>query len=101
MSNKIISLTKAFRINENTVGVLYTHNERHQDFLVSWNNIDHETGKVIDYDLQIDCLSNSEHFNEIVKNAIRTGERDDNPSLNLYLELRDTFDAHDCEEVNG
>lgn len=96
---KIASLIKAFRVNENKVMALYFHNERHQEFLIEWNRIHPETGETIDYDLQIYCLSESEELNEIVKNAIRSGESDENSDLELYLNIRDSFDAGDCEDI--
>lgn len=96
---KILNLTKAFRVSENRVLVLYYHNERHQEFVCEWNNIHPGTGEIIDYDLQINCLSGSAELNEMIKNTIAKGEHDDNPNLDLYLELRDTFNANDCEDA--
>lgn len=97
---KIASLVKAFRVDENRVKVLYFHNERSQEFLVEWNNIHPETGEVGEYDLKLDCLSNSERLNEIINNAIAKGESDDNPDLNLYFDLRDSFSYSDCNDLD-
>lgn len=96
---KIASLLKAFRVNENKVMALYFHNGRHQEFLIEWNRIHPETGEPIDYDLQIYCMSGSEELNEIVKNSIRLGESDENIDIELYLNIRDSFDAGDCEDI--
>lgn len=97
---KIISLIKAFRINENAVKVLYYHNEQHREFLVEWNNIHPETGEVIEYDLQPTCMSSSDDFSERVNDAIKIGESDSNPDLDLYLAIRDTFDYLSCGEID-
>lgn len=95
----ILNLKKAFRVSENRVMVLYYHNDRHQEFVVEWNNINTGTGEIVDYDLQISCLSNSEELNSMIEDSIRIGERDKNTNLDLYLELRDTFNANDCEDA--
>lgn len=91
----MITLIKTFRTDENTVYAMYLHNERTQRFVVEWNNIHPETGGAENYDLQITCLSESEHLNELVKDAIREGSEDSE----LYIALRDTFDRLDCESV--
>lgn len=93
----MIKLIKAFRTDENTVKVLYLHEELHYEFLVEWSNIHPETGKAINYALELDCLSRHENFNDRVIDAIREGESDSNPDVELYLAIRDTFDALDCE----
>ena len=90
----MITLIKAFRADENTVYVMYAHNERAQRFVVEWSNIHPETGNIENYDLQLNCLSGSEILNDIVKQAISDGEDSD-----LYLSIRDTFDSLDCEGV--
>ncbi|MDO4700688.1 MAG: hypothetical protein Q4A69_08400 [Moraxella sp.] len=90
-------LIKAFRTTENEVCVMYRDLERQQDFVVYWNNIHPSTGEIVDYDLQLDCLSNSEDFNEKVINAIKDGE--DGEDGDLYITLRDTFDAQDCDSL--
>lgn len=95
----ITELMKAFRTDENTVKVLYLHNELHQEFIIEWCNIHPETAEVNSYDLQINCLGNSENLNELVETAIREGETDNNKNLKLYLEIRDTFDNLDCKNL--
>lgn len=91
----MITLIKAFRTNENTVNVMYYHQERKQYFVIEWSNIHPETGNTENYDLQITCLSESEYLNELVKDAIRDGSEDSD----LYLAVRDTFDSQDCESI--
>jgi hypothetical protein len=91
-----LKLVKAFRTDENTVKVMYFHNDRKQEFVIEWNNIHPETGEMVDYDLQIGCLSNSENLNSIVEDAIGKGETED---CDLYLEMRDIFDKYDCERI--
>ncbi len=91
----MIELIKAFRRDENTVCVMYFHKENKQDFIVEWNNIHPSIGEVVDYDLQINCLSNSEILNSTVESAIREGSEGDD----LYVAIRDTFNSQDCEHV--
>lgn len=91
---KKVTFITAFRKNENTVCVMYRHNARSQDFVIEWSNIHPATGEVDDYDLQLSCLAPSENLvNEVIE-AIKNGEDDD-----LYLEIRDTFDRLDCEDI--
>ena len=94
----ILTLIKPFRVSENVVKVLYSHKERSQEFVIEWNNIHPSTGEAGSYNLQIDCLSNSENLNSIVETAIRDGEVE---GCDLYIELRDTFDSADCESLQG
>lgn len=93
---KMLTLKKAFVVDENTVKVLYLHNERLQEFVVEWSNIHSSTSEVTEYNLELDCLSSSLELNEIVMQAIRDGEDCD---TNLYLELRDTFSHDDAREL--
>jgi len=96
----MLRLEKAFRVNENTVKVLYSHTELHKEFLVEWNNIDPNTGVTSsDYDLELNVLSRSDDFTERIESAIREGESDTNEDCELYLEIRDTFDRLDCENL--
>ena len=88
-----LTLIAAFRKTENSVGVMYFHKERRQEFVITWNNIDQGTGKALRYDLQVDCIGRSESLNRLIEDAINDGDCD------LYLELRDTFDALDCESI--
>lgn len=94
----MITLLKAFRVDENTVNVMYFHNELKYKFVVEWSNIHPGTGSIIDYDLQLECLSTSERFNERVSSAISSGETESNTDIDLYLAIRDTFDMLDCED---
>ncbi|UCE66645.1 MAG: hypothetical protein JSU85_01110 [Candidatus Zixiibacteriota bacterium] len=97
---KVIKLIKAFRVDKNQVKVLYRHKELRYEFLVEWNNIRPDNGKVEQYDLMLNVLSEYESFSERVINAIKKGEIDENPDLDLYLEIRDTFDCLDCESLD-
>ncbi|WP_265822533.1 hypothetical protein [Geovibrio ferrireducens] len=95
-----LTLEKAFRLNENVVRALYFHNDRRQEFMVEWSNIDHN-GEVADnyYLTQDYCLASDESLRTEVITAMQegeTGERDD-----LYLEIRDTFDAGDAENLEN
>jgi hypothetical protein len=89
-------LIKATRTSDVSVDVTYLLGK--QEFTVEWNNIHPSTGEIGSYDLQIDCKSDNQDFNERVKECIRIGECGSNPDLDLYYELRDTFDALDCED---
>lgn len=90
----ILTIKKAFRIDKNAVKILYFHNSRSQEFLVEWNNIHAETGETNNYDLQIGCLSNSGDFNIKIENVIKKADENDE----LYIALRDTFSATDCDQ---
>lgn len=92
----MLKLIKAFRTTDNEVKVLYFHKELHYEFLVEWSNIHPGTGEVVDYDLCLSCLSANESFNERVVKAIRQGESYSNSDVELYLSIRDMFDALDC-----
>ncbi len=94
----MLKLQKAFRTSVNTVKVLYLHIERHQEFLVEWCNIHPSNGKICNYGLQLKVLSDSTEFCERIEKAIEEGEIDSNPDIDLYLEIRDTFDSQDCED---
>lgn len=96
MTRELIKFIAAFRIDENTVGVMYRHNNRLIDFVIEWNNVHPETGEILDYDLQISCMSESEDFNAMICETIKNCENGDS---GLYEELRDTFNAQECEEV--
>jgi hypothetical protein len=87
---------KSTRNSDTSVQVAYLLDK--QEFTVEWNNVHPSTGEIGSYDLQIDCESDNQDFNERVKECIRAGETDSNPDLDLYLNLRDTFDAMDCED---
>lgn len=97
---KTVELLKAFRVDENRVKVLYRHVQLAYEFLVEWNNVKSDNGEVEQYDLTLNVLSEYESFSEQVINAIKEGEIDENPDLDLYLEIRDTFDCLDCESLD-
>lgn len=86
-----IKLIKAFRISATRVGVMYVHQGR--EFIVFWSNENQR------YDLEINCLAKNESLSERIEQAIKNGESDDNSDVQIYLQLRDTFDSLDCESV--
>jgi len=96
---KNLILIKVLRTNDNAVKVIYYHNSRHQEFMIEWNNINEESGCVVDYSLQTNCMSSSDNLNEIINNCIKLGESEDNKNVDSYLELRDTFNSNDCENI--
>lgn len=93
----MIELIKAFRTSENEVCVMYRHVKTAREFVVFWNNIHPGTGEIVDYDLQLKCLSNFEDFNAEVIEAIKDGETGEN--WELYIAIRDSFDAQDCKSL--
>lgn len=62
-------------------------------FTVEWNNVNG------DYDLQLNTLSKDSGLANRIDDAIREGETSDNNDLDLYLFIRDTFDAGDCQHI--
>ncbi len=92
----ILKLLGAVRTDEHTVKVIYFHVDTRMEIVVEWNNIHPENGEIVGYDLQTDCLSRCEFFNAMIEDAISEGESM-TEDCDLYLELRDTFDARDCE----
>ena len=91
---EVISFLKAKRISFNSVEATYTLDGN--EFTVEWNNIHPGTGELGDYDLQLNTRSLNNDLAVRVDDAIREGETDDNPDLELYLIVRDTFDSMDC-----
>jgi hypothetical protein len=65
---------------------------------VEWNNVHPGTGEICEYDLQIDTKSENKVLANRVDEAIREGETENNPDLDLYLALRDTFTGQDCKD---
>lgn len=92
------TLIKAFAISCSEVRVMYRASYL-QEFVVSWSNIHPSTGEAIDFYLVDECLSGSDQLNERIINAIKEGETDENPDLDLYLCIRDTFDRGDVEQL--
>lgn len=93
----MIKLTKTTRINMNCVKVTYELDGK--EFTVEWNNIHPGTGETGDFDLMLNVESTDEDLIYRVQEAIREGETDSNPDLELYLDIRDTFDSSDCDEL--
>ena len=80
------------RIDANSVEVTYLFSNAQfndTEFTVQWNNIHHGTGEIIDYELQLETKSSNSYLADMVDEAIREGETDDNPNLSLYLFIRD------------
>ena len=98
-TQKNLKLLKAFRVDENSVRVLYYHTEMRFEFLISWDNVHAGSGEIGQYYLQQNCLSSSESFNARITLAIDIGEVDENSDLDLYLEIRDTFNHADCADL--
>ncbi len=92
-----IEFIKATRISDSAVDVDYKFDG--QLFTVEWNNIHPESGEVGDYDLQINTRSSDEDLACRIDEAIKEGELDSNPDLEIYLYIRDTFDRMDCFEM--
>ena len=90
-----VQFSKVIRTSENSVDVTYLVNG--VELTVEWNRIHGGTGEVLDYDLQIDVKCEDADLRMRAEEAIREGETDENPDLDLYIDLRDTFDASDCE----
>ena len=90
---KQLRLIKAFRVNSDMVKVLYSHVDYAQEFLIEWFNYG------FGYDLQKNVLSSNDNMIDKIESAIDIGEDDNNPDLELYLEIRDTFDSMDCEQI--
>lgn len=101
METKLIKLEKAFRLSANIVRVLYFHNERHSEFMIEWSNIDCN-GEIADhYNLTEDyCLAYDENLRAAIIAAMQEGETGEEDDL-LYLEIRDTFDAGDAENLKS
>ena len=89
----IIKLVKAFRTDANTVCVMFRNMELNTEFVVQWSNIHPETGVLGKYDMQIYCLSGSDMLTSIVEEAIKDCDGA------LYEQIRDAFDALDCENL--
>ena len=90
-----IEFIKAIRATDHSVKAVYAIDGT--EFAVEWNNLHPETGEAGYYDLQVGTDSKNEDLACRVDEAIREGETDENPDLELYLFVRDTFDMSDCE----
>ncbi len=97
----LTTFVKAQRVSVNSVEAIYSLNGT--EFTVEWNNIHPATGEITDYDLQLIVKSDDYDLAQRVSEAIRENETDSNPDLDLYLEVRDTFDSMDAKtkELNS
>ncbi len=97
----LTTFVKAQRVSVNSVEAIYSLNGT--EFTVEWNNIHPSTGEISTYDLQLNVKSDDYDLAQRVSDAIRESEIDSNPDLDLYLEVRDTFDRMDAEtkELNS
>lgn len=90
----------AIRKSDHDVDVTYRMPDTGDKFTVNWSNIHPETGHTeSSYDLDVDVRSDNETLAERVSEAIKAGESDDNTDIDLYLTVRDSFDATDVVEV--
>lgn len=92
-----IEFIKAYRVDESTVSVIYRIDGI--DIKVQWDCIHPETGERGAYDLDNYVRSIDDDLSARVSEAINMGEKDDNPDLELYLFILNTFDSNDCEDI--
>ena len=72
--------------------------ENNIQFSVIWSRRDDHLA-LSHYCLLEEAHSSDPAFAERVLDAILVGESDDNPDLELYLTIRDSFDAEDCKAL--
>lgn len=106
MCNKTIKqkldFVSAIRTHQHHVAVTYRTPETDDEFTVEWSNINPETGAIESrYDLDVLVRSDNNELADRVSEAIKEGESDDNPDLDLYLSIRDDFDATDVAAVEN
>ena len=90
-----LKLITATRTSSTDVQVTYLHLETNSIINAIWNNLNPVTGEADYYDLQRNkVIAENENLDEVIDIAFE--ETDEN---SLYLELRDTFDAQDCVEM--
>ena len=96
---KLTTFIKAERTSMNHVEAEYKLNATGESFIVTWCNLSETQFNIVeDYDLDVLVRSNNPDLADRVSNAIREGESDDNSDCELYLEIRDTFDAQNAED---
>jgi hypothetical protein len=78
-------------INSKTVRCVYSLDL--VEFTVIWE-LDRDV-----FDLSYDVKSSVYEIRERVREALMAGETDENEDLELYLFIRDTFDATDCIRI--
>lgn len=89
--------TNPVRTSKNSVVVTYQI-EDNKYFTIEWNNIHPGTGEVMSqYDWE-DVKSSDVELACIVQMTLKEGENDINPHLDLYLQIRDDFNAMDIIE---
>lgn len=90
----------AIRTSKHHVDVTYKLPETGDNFTVCWCNIHPETGNTESaYDLDVIVQSDNEDLAYRVSEAIKGGESDDNPDVDLYLTVRDDFDRLQVESL--
>ena len=67
-------------------------------FTVHWIDCDENSGEVIDYRLT-DSYSLDKGLKARVDEAIKIGETEDNPDIDLYLFVRNTFDSEEVTHL--
>ena len=90
----IITFVNAKRVDKHTVDVTYELSGTL--CTVRWSDVHPGTGELTPYYLKDDVNSWDYTLAERISHAIKAGESDDNDDLDVYLFIRDTFDAFDA-----
>ena len=106
--NKIVRFIDASRINKNSVRVTYRFIKPlraglENTFAIEWTNASQtEFDKTVDqyYLSDENCICSDQRTAKLVLSAIRAGEEEcrDGSDVDLYLDLRDGFNARDAAE---
>ena len=99
VSNMIDLISTRCVLNEDgaSIYVVYQVQKTAELFTVEWNNVCESTGELIGFSLSNCTEATSFSLREMINDLINEGETDENKDLDLYLEVRDTFDRIDCE----
>lgn len=96
-----IKFIKAYRAQEHIVKAVYKLDEI--EFTIEWccmnNDGEIDQNNYFLQDGSHDVTCEDSNMADKVLEAIRAGDSDDNPDLELYLFIRDTFNSNDCEEI--
>lgn len=85
---------------QTTNSVIATHEILGATVLIEWNNIHPGTGEVLEYDASIeDIITDNDELRERIEEAFHGGKDDSNDDVEIYLHLRDSFDADAAEEM--
>lgn len=91
-----VTFVASRRISVNFVLAQYQTSDG-ESFVVEWNNFDEATGEIGNFDLYFVAAAENNELAEFVSSAIKGGENGEN--CDLYLALRDTFNANDAQNV--